>query len=573
MSIQTPGHEKYIPTQFILSQTDINELQKTYECLNVLYHRYDIQNKRALYIDSNKGEFIPFLSLKHRCSSSHYYHSITDVKSISGNALFYNIANICYLYKIDSTTTYDVLFTNQISSFHTHVDNVASQGFIFYFGNANDLEKQKHAGIEQIYQNNELQVHCFKKLTSFKQIKRENEFQHIVPIKNPYHLIEVPEYLDVNVCVSKVSKNRVKINVLRFDSEILFHGTLKLKLYAIDSSSNEVIVLQLNNSSLHCEEYEIVSFPVFKDEKLDVVQKIPKIICQTLENDVISDIHMRTVSNLKLMNPEYKYVFFDSKDRRAFIKEYYDTAVLDMYDGFVSGAFKADIFRYCWLYINGGCYVDCKMINRLPFREVIKYDDETMLCKDRIEKAYQNCVIGVIPKQLNILNCILECVNRFEKKINHRISFGSLYHTGPYLFYYCMSAHDTKCKFVAPFSRVSYEKSFIMTNDNKIFFNVFFKDYYENYLSIHKQPGWSDQWAKHEIYYSAKYTITNCDKFSISIYPNELKTEDDKSKSESMLFSWRSDVIYNDTFDMINCYLIDEDNNIERHLTVYKGPP
>ena len=60
-------------------------------------------------------------------------------------------------------------------------------------------------------------------------------------------------------------------------------------------------------------------------------------------------------------NPDWEYHFFDKTARRDFIKDHFPKKVLDAYDTLIPGAYKADLWRYCVLYVNGGVYADCKL--------------------------------------------------------------------------------------------------------------------------------------------------------------------------------------------------------------------
>ena len=55
----------------------------------------------------------------------------------------------------------------------------------------------------------------------------------------------------------------------------------------------------------------------------------------------------------KKNNPDYDYYLFDNNDRREFIKEHFDNNILLTYDSIIPGGFKADLWRYCVLYIHG----------------------------------------------------------------------------------------------------------------------------------------------------------------------------------------------------------------------------
>jgi mannosyltransferase OCH1-like enzyme len=67
------------------------------------------------------------------------------------------------------------------------------------------------------------------------------------------------------------------------------------------------------------------------------------------------------VELLKSQNPRFEHYLFDDNDCREFIKDNFDIPVLNAYDSLIPGAYKADLWRLCVLYINGGIYMDIKL--------------------------------------------------------------------------------------------------------------------------------------------------------------------------------------------------------------------
>ena len=62
------------------------------------------------------------------------------------------------------------------------------------------------------------------------------------------------------------------------------------------------------------------------------------------------------------MNDNINLEYYDDTGARDFIINNYPSEVLWAYDKLIPGAYKADLWRYCVLYINGGIYVDIKFI-------------------------------------------------------------------------------------------------------------------------------------------------------------------------------------------------------------------
>lgn len=87
---------------------------------------------------------------------------------------------------------------------------------------------------------------------------------------------------------------------------------------------------------------------------------IPKKIFQTGETNEVNKGMYDAVHTWIDKNPDWDYYYFDNMARRAFIQKYFPKKVLDAYDDLIPGAYKADLWRYCVLYIHGGLYVDNK---------------------------------------------------------------------------------------------------------------------------------------------------------------------------------------------------------------------
>ena len=557
-------------SEFIVTVEEINKYKDVYNTLNVLYHRYELDKiKDVIYVDSSKGQLLPFLKLK---SQHCYYHNyLTQSEAILNNDLFKNFKNTTTIdIKDDSMSRTNLIFCNNSNIINKLQSKLNIFGYIVY------IETMKHntlkiPGIERIYFDESTGVNLFCRHETLNSVIKSNEFNSLLPVNNKYEIITKDKNVDIEGNIYKLNDNKIKLIMFRFDDEKLYDDDIEIKLYdENDPFKFEKINTKFNNTTMHVSEHD-VRIKVVVDSSIDQSTPIPKIICQTMDTGVVGEMHVRTIHNLKCKNPEYRYTFFDAVARRNFIKSNFDSVVLETYDGFVSGAFKADIFRYCWLYMNGGFYVDCKMINRKSFRHMLPKGQEYFICNDRIPNAYQNCVIGVKPKDSNILKCIYECISRFEQKINHRVSFGSLYHTGPYLFYTCMKEYKPSAIFKCPFKNdMNYKESLIVSSTNtdntSVLFNVWFKGYYSKYKSIHKKPIWSEQWAKNEIYFSERYKIDGMSNFYIHVYPNQIN----KDELETINFKLVNKEISNNVKDGLKCKLIDDTNDIENMIVVNK---
>lgn len=161
---------------------------------------------------------------------------------------------------------------------------------------------------------------------------------------------------------------------------------------------------------------------------------IPLKIFQTW-NTKLLPIHMK--QNCKLLqkqNPQFEYYLFDDEDCLEFIQEYFDDAVVDAFTRLIPGAYKADLWRYCVLYIHGGIYLDIKMKCVGDFR-LIELTKQEHYVKDRDSEHYMPRTYGIYnavmiqePKNPLMMDCIKAIVENVE---NQEYGFSILYPTGP----------------------------------------------------------------------------------------------------------------------------------------------
>jgi len=97
--------------------------------------------------------------------------------------------------------------------------------------------------------------------------------------------------------------------------------------------------------------------------------KIPKILSQTYHSP--NKIPEKVLENVKKFAPDYKVVIYDDKEGEDFIRQHYTDQVVDKYKK-LTGAHRADLLRYCILYINGGVYADIKTEFIAPLSSLFK---------------------------------------------------------------------------------------------------------------------------------------------------------------------------------------------------------
>jgi mannosyltransferase OCH1-like enzyme len=127
-------------------------------------------------------------------------------------------------------------------------------------------------------------------------------------------------------------------------------------------------------------------------------------------------------------NPEYSYHFFNNEKIREYIKNNFEDRVLKAFDSLVPGAYKADLWRYCILYKEGGVYADAKQVNLVPLRKIIDPQMDFISVKDRPKNAIYNAFICAVPGHPFMKKAIDLSVDNI---LNKRYNSSNLDITGP----------------------------------------------------------------------------------------------------------------------------------------------
>ena len=174
--------------------------------------------------------------------------------------------------------------------------------------------------------------------------------------------------------------------------------------------------------------------PTKKEVFTEDSTKIPLNVYQTWRTKDLPPKMKECVNTLKKNNPEFNYYLYNDNDCRNFIKTYFNNDVLDAYDTLIPGAYKADLWRYCVLYINGGIYLDIKFYTVSPFK-LIDLIDKEYFVKDYKKSGHGIYNAFMICKKGNTK--LKDCINYIVYNVKNRYySTSTLSITGPLLLRY-----------------------------------------------------------------------------------------------------------------------------------------
>lgn len=315
-----------------------------------------------------------------------------------------------------------------------------------------------------------------------KFIKPSNK----IPISNNYKIKKEPfDYNDYHIVIYYLEDHKCSIIIRN-----LYNYNIKKLKILLD---NEVIDVPSYNDNVYT--FEKITTTKLDKTNIDYDQIIPKLIIQTGKTAKTNNIN--AIMTFIDLNPEYSYIFFDNNDCISFIKDHFDDTVFHAFNKIKPGAYKADLFRYCVLYVLGGCYFDNKQIDRVALREFIGENQEIFLCLDyNDEEAYYNaCMLS--SKHNNILKkCIEKCVENIN---NNYYGKSALEITGPKLLYQQakINKHNAIHRFKSLyfFNFLRHKGDIYSPKLNKVLISSSYKNYYK-----YRSDDYFRAWLNHKIY-------------------------------------------------------------------------
>lgn len=157
------------------------------------------------------------------------------------------------------------------------------------------------------------------------------------------------------------------------------------------------------------------------------ITSITPIIWQTYhdKNLIPQDIY----ENIKKYAPDYKHIIYDDKEAIEFLDIHFNSVVLDTFKNFKQGAHKADLLRYCLLYIYGGIYLDIKTELIEPIDEIFVFKDMIYTCLTTKESKIYQGIIASPPKHPLFLSLIAFMVNISKVGFPYHIFCHDIYYS------------------------------------------------------------------------------------------------------------------------------------------------
>ena len=221
---------------------------------------------------------------------------------------------------------------------------------------------------------------------------------------------------------------------------------------------------------------------------------IPLNIYQTWHTKDLPPLMKNAVNKIIYSNPGFNYQLFDDNDCRNFIKDNFDANVLNAFDSLIPGAYKADLWRYCILYKNGGVYLDIKYapVNGFKFINLMEKEHWVL---DMDKNGIYNALIVCKPNN----EILLKAINKVVANVKNKFYGNSpLEPTGPLMLSQFFTQNDKKIFDMYHDIYQSVENRFIFLNGYLVLKS------YNSYLNEHnknkKVDYYGSLWVSRNIY-------------------------------------------------------------------------
>lgn len=337
--------------------------------------------------------------------------------------------------------------------------------------------------------------------------------------------------IDFDLLLNNKKKEPVKMNKTeldKIDKKALENSILKEKFKSIEENT------YLPESKVQTEVNDIIGNSL--TEYLQNGNKVKNELyvlkttgdCDEIEKTCYTIWHTKNLpplmeENFKLLqenNPEIEFQLYDEKEARLFIKNNFDSDVLDAYDRLAPSSYKSDLWRYCILYKKGGIYLDIKYntINNFKLVELCKKEH---FVYDHANNTDNKCFWNknefglytalIVSKSGNKI--LRQCIHKItENTENFYYGKNALYPTGPGLLgqsFFSNQFHISKIKEVVLFH---HDDSNAIIYKNTKILDVY-KHYRQEQSTYQNNLHYSVLWSQRCIY-NMKFSVLSLNKNS-----------------------------------------------------------
>jgi mannosyltransferase OCH1-like enzyme len=222
---------------------------------------------------------------------------------------------------------------------------------------------------------------------------------------------------------------------------------------------------------------------------------IPLHVYMTWKHLPLPVLMQRNLERFKRLNPEFTFHIYTDSGCLHFIRKHFTSDVADAFQNLIPGAYKADLWRLCVLYIHGGYYMDIKLSPMKNFRLIeLSEDEHYVLDRPRKSLHIYNALMVCKANNPFLFQCIRQIVTNVQTKYYGE---SDLSPTGPELLGRISSSYKLNIDLIYPLNIYNH----IM---HKGLLILKFYDYYRNEQRDHErnvnQCHYGIAWKNREVY-------------------------------------------------------------------------
>jgi mannosyltransferase OCH1-like enzyme len=220
---------------------------------------------------------------------------------------------------------------------------------------------------------------------------------------------------------------------------------------------------------------------------------IPTDIYQTWKTRTLPQSITHIREKLQQLNPTYTMHLFDDTAMDAWMHEHTDEQVFQAYSKLAVGAARADLWRYCILYRNGGVYLDIDSDILQPLDTFISPTDQAVISRELNRGCFLQWCMAFVPRH-PILKRAIEIAT---KNIMNPTSTNVAEITGPHAF--SRAVNEVMLEYYPMYCNLYYQPDEVLNSELNTstevrckFIGIDFTDAIYGTLAVWKSNGASD---------------------------------------------------------------------------------
>lgn len=314
--------------------------------------------------------------------------------------------------------------------------------------------------------------------------------------------------------------NNYELDLKEFDNEnnILIKTKYRKEVDVKNTISNSNTKKQKLNMNILKEylrngneiKYYEYNYNIQEEEK----NVIPLVCYTTWHTKNLPPLMKTNYTELCNNNSEIKFLLFDENECKIFIRNNFSTEVYNAYNILSPSSYKADLWRYCVLFINGGIYLDIKYntVNNFQLKNLCLQEHYTFDHMGKNNSFWEENEFGIytsliVSKPKN--NILKICIDKIVENVEvYYYGKNALYPTGPGILgkVFKNEKYSENMEFIKEADIFHHEESNAIVYKNTVILDVY-NSYREEQKEYQSNLHYSELWKQRNIYNMEYYVL------------------------------------------------------------------